>query len=357
MMSQNPIPEGYTRNATADLLKGVAVLFMIQVHVMEQFGSADAYNSVIGTISLFFGGPFCAPVFLAVMGYFLANRLHPFRYFLKRGIILFLGGLALNAGRSAHLLTCIFTGRADLSAWYYLFGADILTLAGLSLIIIGMLTLLFGEKIIPYLIMAIGVAFATPYLPRLTEDLPVSPYLSAFFWNAGEWSYFPVFPWSGYVLAGYAFRLALKREAVQRMITGEYFRFFIMVSWILILVTIPWAARITRQLSGTDGYYHHGILFFGWVILFMAGYLAITKRLGELHGSKKIPRIVCWLGQHVTLVYVIQWLIIGNLAPVFYQSQNVFQMVLWFGSITAVTALLSLACLKIRGFFQGPHPG
>lgn len=46
---------------------------------------------------------------------------------------------------------------------------------------------------------------------------------------------------------------------------------------------------------------------------FMAGYLAITNRLGELHDGKQIPRIV--------------W---------------------WFGGITALTVLLSLAWLKIR---------
>ncbi|MEI7897648.1 MAG: heparan-alpha-glucosaminide N-acetyltransferase domain-containing protein [bacterium] len=58
-------------NGTADLLKGIAVLFMIQVHIMEQFASPDTCNSLIGKISMFLGGPPCAPVFLAVMGYFL----------------------------------------------------------------------------------------------------------------------------------------------------------------------------------------------------------------------------------------------------------------------------------------------
>jgi uncharacterized membrane protein len=60
------------RDGTADLLKGFAVLFMIQVHLMEQFVSAYTYNSLIGKISMFLGGPFYTPVFLAVMGYFLA---------------------------------------------------------------------------------------------------------------------------------------------------------------------------------------------------------------------------------------------------------------------------------------------
>jgi uncharacterized membrane protein len=64
--------QGIDRDGTADLLKGFAVLFMIQVHIMEQFATPDTCNSIIGKISMFLGGPFCAPVFMAVMGYFLA---------------------------------------------------------------------------------------------------------------------------------------------------------------------------------------------------------------------------------------------------------------------------------------------
>jgi len=61
-------PKNSNRNQTADLLKGFAVIFMIQVHVIEQFATQTLYDSLWGKISLFLGGPFCAPVFLAVMG-------------------------------------------------------------------------------------------------------------------------------------------------------------------------------------------------------------------------------------------------------------------------------------------------
>ena len=49
------------RNGTADLLKGIAVLLMIQVHIMEQLAEYDLFNSRFGEISLFLGGPACAP--------------------------------------------------------------------------------------------------------------------------------------------------------------------------------------------------------------------------------------------------------------------------------------------------------
>lgn len=356
-MTQNLPRKDHSRNATADLLKGLAVLFMIQVHVMEQFGSADSYNSLIGKISLFLGGPFCAPVFLAVMGYFLVSDRHTFSYFLKRGINMFLGGVALNAARSAHLLIQIAAGKVNLSPFDYIFGADILTLAGLSLIIVGLLRMVFRQAVLPWLITAMFVVLAGPYLPRFAENLPVSPYLTAFLWNAGTWSYFPVFPWLGYVMIGYGFRLLRKQTFLQELTSKENFRYFIAGTWVVVLITIPWASGIACNLTGTGGYYHHGILFFGWMLFFMAGYLWLTEWLQKYQGEKSLLRITRWFGQHVTVVYVVQWLIIGNLAPVFYKSQNVFQMVLWVGSITLLTALLSLAYLKIRRFFQELHHG
>jgi hypothetical protein len=140
------------RDGTADLLKGFAVLFMIQVHIMEQFASHDTYNSMFGELSLFLGGPPCAPVFLAVMGYFLAQSAKPPTYFLKRGAILFIGGILLNTARSVNLLFQIVLGEVDLDPWFFVLGTDIFTLAGLSLILTGCLSPLnswteFGKQI------------------------------------------------------------------------------------------------------------------------------------------------------------------------------------------------------------------
>ena len=64
------------RNQTADLLKGIAVLLMIQVHVIELF-STDAINSSrIGHILLFLGGPPVAPVFAVIFGYYILRNIY-----------------------------------------------------------------------------------------------------------------------------------------------------------------------------------------------------------------------------------------------------------------------------------------
>ena len=54
---ETAIPYNTKRNQTADLLKGLAVIFMIQVHIMELFAKQEIYDGIAGKISLFFGGP------------------------------------------------------------------------------------------------------------------------------------------------------------------------------------------------------------------------------------------------------------------------------------------------------------
>ncbi|MEI7724478.1 MAG: heparan-alpha-glucosaminide N-acetyltransferase domain-containing protein [Bacteroidota bacterium] len=338
----------FKRDGTADLLKGLAVLFMIQVHLMEQFAAPDIYNSMIGKISMFMGGPVCAPVFLAVMGYFLASSAKPFTYFLKRGGLLFLGGILLNIARSANLLLQIMRGEIDLNPWFFILGADILTLAGLSLIATGFLRVIFKQSALLYFLTAVAVTVVSPFLHQPASSGMISKYAIAFFGGTLEWSYFPVFPWIAYVLTGYAFHLFLKQTLwASKIDIQQHFVYFIPL-WIGVLVTLPYAATITHNLDGPYGYYHHGILFFGWVLLFMISYLALVKLVEISYGDQRMVRIIKWIGRQVTSLYVIQWLIIGNLATWLYQSQDLFQLVAWFVGITLATMMFGRLMEKTK---------
>jgi hypothetical protein len=335
------------RDGTADLLKGFAVLFMIQVHIMEQFAAPDTFNSRIGIISTLLGGPPCAPVFMAVMGYFLASSQKPLASFLKRGTLLFAGGIALNTARSANLLVRIYNGEVIMDPWNFILGADILTLAGLSLIITGILRLAFKNRASLYFFAALAVAAISPVLNRAGSLEIIPSHGSAFLWGTEEWSYFPLFPWYSYVLAGYAFCLFIRSPLPGKADLKHQFIYFIPL-WTGILITLPFAARIAHNLPGAGGYYHHGILFFGWTLLFMVSYL-VAMKLIELHyGDHFVARSVKWIGKQVTILYVIQWLIIGNIATVLYRSEDLFQVSAWVGIVTLATILGGLLFVKIR---------
>jgi len=346
-----PNPAKEPRNGTADLLKGLAVLFMIQVHILEQFGTTESFESMIGRVILFLGGPPCAPVFIAIMGYYLASSTKNLQYFLKRGISLFVAGLLLNVGRSANLLIHIATGQVQLDPLFYILSADILTLAGLSIIIIGALRKILRNSAWGFIIVALAIALVSSLLPAVTPSSLLSSYLLSFFINAGPSGYFPFIPWFAYVLTGYAFHLFMKLEIVRHKLNPEKYYLLLIPLSIFLILTIPWASAITNNLEAASGYYHHGVLFFGWVLLFILSYLVIVKSVDNVAGKHFLLKWVKWFGENVTLVYIIQWLIIGNLATELYRTQNVIQMVLWFISISLLTFLLSFGYVRFRFFF------
>jgi len=336
------------RDGTADLLKGFAVLFMIQVHIMEQFATPDTFNSTIGKISMFLGGPPCAPVFMAVMGYFLAKSSRPLVYFLKRGALLFMGGILLNTARSANLLVRIVNGEFNLDPWFFIMGADILTLAGLSLILTGILRLVLKNKAVFYFLLAVLVAAISPLLNQPGSSGIIPEYTITFLWGNAAWSYFPLFPWYSYVLTGYAFRLFIQQtQVVNKVDLQNHFIFFIPL-WIGVIITLPYAAGIAHDLNGTSGYYHHGIIYFGWVILFIISYLVVMKLVDIHYGDRMIIQGVKWIGKEVTMLYVIQWLIIGNVATILYRTQDLIQITAWFLLIALATILIGWLYVKIR---------
>ena len=64
-----------TRTQTADVLKGIAILLMIQVHLVELFVTNEISESRVGNVLLFLGGPPVAPIFMTVFGYFVLPRI------------------------------------------------------------------------------------------------------------------------------------------------------------------------------------------------------------------------------------------------------------------------------------------
>jgi hypothetical protein len=192
------------------------------------------------------------------------------------------------------------------------------------------------------------VAAASPFFHQPASAGAIAKYAIAFFWGTLEWSYFPFFPWFAYVLAGYAFRLFLKQTIWgAKLDIQNQFIYFIPL-WIGVVITLPYASSITHNLEGPNGYYHHGILFFGWVILFMISYVALVKLVEISWGDQRIVVMIKWIGQKVTSLYVIQWLIIGNLATWLYKSQNLFQFAAWFAGITLATVVMGWLLEKTK---------
>ena len=336
---------GSQRFASPDLLKGLAVIFMIQVHLMELFATPEVYGSWMGRLSLFLGGPSAAPVFMAVMGYFLAQTKKPTSYFLLRASKLIGLAFLLNLGLNAHLLLKIANGTLAINPFPYIFGVDILFLAGISIILTALFKPLFKGYWLPWLILMLLFAGLNPYLPIYSGSLTWVKYVQAYFWGYTSWSYFPVFPWMAYVMAGYVFYLIIKK------LPAIIFSFKIRLLLVIILtvflaLSYNYGLRIASIL---EVYYHHSILFFLWDLAFLAWWVLLIDEIST-YFSRILPfRYLQWIGKNVTVFYVVQWLIIGNIATAIYQTQAIDTLPFWFIGILAMTSVFVVAYNRVQG--------
>ena len=346
-----PELEPAERNQTADLLKGLAVVLMIQVHLVEQFATLDLFESAVGQISLFLGGPPAAPVFLAVMGYFLARSPRSAVSLVKRGVLLVIGGILLNLGLNANLLYAIHQGRFTLEPLAFIFGADILPAAGLSIILVAIGRTYARARVLPYILAACSIAGATPLLSTIAAE-PTSiaiKYTLPFFFGNSWWSYFPLFPWFAYPLLGVAFANASGLRSRFLSLPTTYRWLAVGTLSATLLLTLPFALANIIELHS---YYHHDIRLMIWICGFLFVWLMMMKSAERQFGTSAAFRYLKWLGRNVTSAYVFQWLLIGNIATEIYRTQDLKQLAFWFFGIMAATTLLTYAFQSARRIFK-----
>jgi len=323
-----------------DVLKGVAVLLMIQVHVTELFSTNEVFNGSIGVVSLFLGGPPAAPVFLAVMGYFVAASEKSRTALLLRGTKLFFGGLLLNLGLNAHLLFHIYKNEITLNPFHYIFGIDILLIAGFSIILLALMKQILQRHYLFSFFLAVFIVFLSQIFFNLLESMETFwDYATAFLGGKFSWSYFPLFPWFAYSLVGFGFHSLLTQTSLKEKMSGKNIIIALFL-WLLFFVfTISYASEITHRLKL---YYHHDIIFFAWTIIFLSGYVLFFYVIAKSFPTSTMISFSKWVGNNVTPFYVFQWLLIGNIATEIYKTENDLHSLLWFISILTVTSLLVL---------------
>ena len=330
------------RKPVPDLMKGIAVITMVQVHLMELFARPEILSGTPGKISLLLGGPFAAPVFMAVMGYMLGSSLKSGGKKIRRGLGLIILGLLLNIGLNFNLLIKIYNGTFNLNPLEFIFGADILFLAGLSIVFIAMLEKIFRKRFYPVIILSVLIPLISPYLPDLPSRFK---YLQAFLYGNSTWSYFPVFPWLAYPLVGYAWKkLETEIPSSWRWVNQKMI-LILMTSGILIISTCIPAFKIITDLPA---YYHHHIFLFIWITGFLGIWTWLVEKMEAATGKSLVMRYIKWLGKNVTAVYVVQWLIIGNIATAIYRTQYPFSLILWFLVIITVSSILTYFYARIN---------
>ena len=320
-----------------DVLKGLAVLFMVQVHITELFATESFYLSFPGKISLFLGGVPAAPLFMVLMGFFVGYRQINTSSLMFRGLKLIVGGFILYSGLNFHLFYRIFTGKIALDPLPYLFGVDILFLAGLSLMVLAIMKRLFREHFIYSLILALAIPSLSLFLPVYSGDSLALKYLLPYSHSDAWWSYFPLIPWLAYPLTGLAAGILLKKypDVISKKLTHPNLFLFIA------LIVLLFLGYGFRNSSNLPVYYHHGPAFYVWALGFLL-LLVISAQyyLKTIEKQSIVVNLIAWIGKNVTTFYVFQWLIIGNLGTAIFKTQSALRLPFWFLGITLISALL-----------------
>jgi len=332
------------RISLPDIIKGIAVLLMIQVHIMEVFANQEIYDGSRGSISLFFGGIPAAPIFMLLMGYFLAYSKKKPTEMALRGSRLFLGGILLNIGLNLNLLYKIFYENWDLNPLNYIFGADIFTLAGLSLFCFSIIKKIASNSYLIYFGLAIVIALVSQFFyPNQFEDHSLR-YVLSFFVGGTSWSFFPLIPWLSFPLVGFGFKLLSDKFDVINFINKTQSKYIIGLLIITLTFSINFGINISTNLPE---YYQFDFMFFLWSVAFIIVWIFIFNFIEKKLHNTYFFHYLQFLGKNVTIVYIFQWLIIGNLGTLLYKSENYIQISVWTLLITISTSFLTYLWVRI----------
>jgi uncharacterized membrane protein len=201
-----------------DLARGLAVLFMIGVHVLFHWGAPSTWTTPVGQAISFLGGPTAAPVFMFLMGASLAfSTRSSFRSLVIRGAWLVWLGYLLNVLRGVipayiGLSTGVVTADqiAPFTLPWLATTVDVHHMAGLSLVGIALLGLA-ARPGWTWLALAAAVVLAGPFLRGLEFgtpllDGPLTPVL-----GGAPNVYYAVVPWIAWPLVGAVYGALMAR--------------------------------------------------------------------------------------------------------------------------------------------------
>ncbi|HEV8489470.1 MAG TPA: heparan-alpha-glucosaminide N-acetyltransferase domain-containing protein [Candidatus Limnocylindrales bacterium] len=315
--STTTTPDGRIR--AFDLARGLAIVFMVMVHVLGHYGNDASWASPLGQAVIFLGGPTAAPVFMFLMGASLAfSRRASTVGIARRGLwLLFLaytlhvlrGALPATLGLASGYVT-----EADI--WPYTPGTlltlvDIHQMAGLALLVIAGLTVLFtlsgGPALRAVLVgLAVVVGLVSPLLWGTTTGIGPVDLGLALLWGT-EWNvFFPLFPWLVYPLVGFAYGRTLVGQPDRR----RFVRRMGIVGVVIMLAGVAVIA-VLHPAIGVEDYWRQrpGVLLA--ILGLVLGWLALADVVvARVRSNPVFDRFYGWSAR-VTSMYCIHWILIG----------------------------------------------
>lgn len=309
--TNEPLNNG--RQTEMDIARGLAVFFMVLVHVQMSFSNSALEESVFGGIVDFFGGVPAAPVFMFLMGLgFLYSKGKDHLFFMKRGVYILLAGSVLNFFReSLPELVDYFTEgtRESLEAAIEGFiDVDILQFAGLAMLFFGLFKWMRLKwwMILNFALFFVALNYALK--PIQTESYLWSA-ITGLFWGSSEYSEFPFLTWIFYPIMGYVFAQILIR-CTNKM---AFYKWLILISVLAITFLIVLFVGFLQMDLGMESevsYYHHALDANLVYLLFVLFWISLLFLFTNALPAIVLNQFKRW-SRNVTEIYFIHWILIG----------------------------------------------
>ncbi len=293
-----------------DLLRFIAVVMMVEGHTIdvllaEEFKTPD---STFYSVWSYFRG-FTAPIFMFTSGvvftYLLSRRNVPFKENprVKKGLKRFASLMII--GYALHLPTLKFYAleRVTDEQWRMFFNIDALQLIASGLLTVTIIYFISAKLNFQFrkalFIAAIALLVVSPVASTVkwTEILPLP--VAAYFYG-GDLSFFPLFPWLGYVIAGAVLGgyLSVRKNV---LLERKTVFLFLLIGFFLIIISEAIVVLKTFFFQGYDWLWISKTAVFrvGVIFLLLSVLFKISLKV------KKVPSSVINYGAHTLSVYVL----------------------------------------------------
>jgi len=298
-----------SRNITFDFIRGLAVFFMVFVHVLGVYATHPVYESTFGSVVDFLGSPPAAPVFMFSMGIFfvLSSKSDSVKTGVIRGLKLLLLGSLLSFLRYDLLIlfeNWVWGGESlNFSTMTAIWEVDILQFAGCAYILMSLIKG-YLKKPVWWLVIAVVIMVLSPYLWGITSSNILINWFLHFLWGAGEDVYFPIFGWLYYPLLGMIFGLCMKSGSNLKSLMQSSLKIG------LILLAIGSAITATNFDYHIGDYFKSGPGSMIWIMGFVLVWLWLCYLITERAQGNKLVETISFWGRETTSIYVIHWILL-----------------------------------------------
>lgn len=307
-------PESLHNNArldSFDIPRAIAIGLMIILHTLMIYASPATLEQPLTKLLMLSGTAPGAPAFMFLMGfYFIYARPKNDRYYLLRGVQLFLLGYLLNILRfimpveSILLLGISAEVFLPWTPLMFFKTIDILQFAGLALIILTAVR--FTIKRPGYILFIIvTVTLISPLLWGIHSGFAALDWVLDMLWGTSIYVTFPLFPWLVYPLAGYLFGQAV----INWQSSKTFFQASSLLGLLIFVTGLVWT-------STNPGFHFGDYLRAGYggtvaMLGFVTFYVCSIELLYRQVGIKGRIKGIGYLSDNLTPLYFIHWTIIG----------------------------------------------